>query len=83
MTKQQEGLTAVEIEAVQAYFAPTPTETGRTETGAVFVVATGRDRDGDQITTTVCRERGRLAVLDTEGHPVAEGERLDDVLAAA
>ena len=83
MTTLQEGLTDAEIAATRAHFAPIPTETGETETGAVFVVAMGRDQDGEIETTTVCRERGRLAVLDNSGEPVAEADSLGEVLAAA
>ena len=83
MTTQQEGLTESEITAIQDHFAPIPTETGRTETAATYVVAMGQDEDEELKTTTVCRERGRLAVLDSVGHPVAEGGSLEEVLAAA
>ena len=41
-------------------------ETGETETGARYVVAMREGPDGLE-TRTVCRERGQLAVLDTEG----------------
>ena len=83
MSTQHEGLTATEITAVRDHFDPTPTETGRTETGARYVVAMGRDEDGGRDTTTVCRERGQYAVLNTEGRAVVEGENLEEILAAA
>ena len=83
MTTQHEFLNEAEIEAVQAHFSPTPTETGRTETGAEYVVAMGTDEDGEIETRTVCRERGQYAVLDTVGRPVAVGESLREVLAVA
>lgn len=81
MSDRQEGLTETEITAVRDHFAPTPTTIGETETGAKYVVAMGRDEDGEIETRTVCRERGRLGVLDTVGRPVAEGESLEAILA--
>ena len=82
MTTQREGLTETEITATRAHFAPTPTKTRRTETGARYVVAM-EDVEVGVRTRTVCRERGQYAVLDTNGEPVAEGKRLAEVLAAS
>ncbi len=66
-----EGLTTEEVEiAVVTLTGLLPgaeVETGETETGAVYVVAMREEPDGGLETPTVCRERGRCAVLDMEG----------------
>ncbi len=83
MKTQHEGLTETEIATIRDHFAPLSTKTGRAENGARYVIAIGTDEDGALETTTVCRERGRLAVFDTVGRTITEGEVLEAVLAAS
>ncbi len=68
-----EGLTTEEVEFATIILAgllpEAEVEAGETEDGAKYVVAM-EDRDGELTTRTVCREEGRLAVLDTEGRVV-------------
>ncbi len=75
-----DGLNTTEITAVMDHFGSEQCWTGEAETGAAYVVATvDQDEDGD-VTRTVCRERGMVAVLGRDGVVVAEGSSVQEAL---
>ena len=69
-----EGLTVDEVEFAATILAGllpgAEVENGKTDEGSRYVVATRHEPDGELTTRTVCRERGRVAVLGTDGDVV-------------
>ncbi len=81
------GLTTAEAEAaavaLTGMLPGAEVETGETEEGARYVVAMREEPDGGLETRTVCCERNRFAILDTNGQPVVEGGSIDTIFAKA
>ena len=83
----QEGLTPDEadaaVTALTVSYPDAKVTTGTDDDGALFVVAIWTEPNGEVETLTVHRRRGRYALLNTDGQPVVEADKLDEMLAGA
>ena len=83
MNTTTNGLTPADVDLFRVAYQPAPVETGTTETGDVYAVATvDHDENGFPITRHLCRYRGTVALLDEKGAVLVEGRSVDEVLAA-
>ena len=83
----RQGLTPDEadaaVTALTVSYPDAKVTTGTADDGALFVVAIWTESNGAVETLTVNRQRGRYALLNTDGQPVVVADKLDEMLAGA